>query len=164
MRYDANPLRKLGDSNPRYSHPYGSLANYWFQPLTQTSFRRFLVVTAAFSLKCGAKVLLFFECAKFLGSFFSKKRIFYSFSLLSALLFSIKRGVFAAHPSFYVAVGYGERSEFGGEMEADMLEVFLCHLQHIARVSQEYIASFLVLCHILVLAFLELFQFLFVIA
>ena len=30
-------LRKLGDSNPRYSHPYGSLANYWFQPLTQTS-------------------------------------------------------------------------------------------------------------------------------
>ena len=29
--------RKLGDSNPRYSYPYGSLANYWFQPLTQTS-------------------------------------------------------------------------------------------------------------------------------
>ena len=29
--------RKLGDSNPRYGNPYGSLANCWFQPLTQTS-------------------------------------------------------------------------------------------------------------------------------
>ena len=29
--------RKLGDSNPRYGYPYGSLANCWFQPLTQTS-------------------------------------------------------------------------------------------------------------------------------
>ncbi|MEA4903868.1 MAG: hypothetical protein VB090_03355, partial [Petrimonas sp.] len=25
------------DSNPRYSYPYGSLANCWFQPLTHTS-------------------------------------------------------------------------------------------------------------------------------
>ena len=32
-----DPLRKLGDSNPRYGNPYGSLANCWFQPLTQTS-------------------------------------------------------------------------------------------------------------------------------
>ena len=31
-------LRKLGDSNPRYGNPYVSLANWWFQPLTQTSF------------------------------------------------------------------------------------------------------------------------------
>ena len=30
-------VRKLGDSNPRYGNPYGSLANCWFQPLTQTS-------------------------------------------------------------------------------------------------------------------------------
>ena len=30
-------LRKLGDSNPRYGYPYGSLASCWFQPLTQTS-------------------------------------------------------------------------------------------------------------------------------
>ena len=30
--------RKLGDSNPRYGNPYVSLANWWFQPLTQTSF------------------------------------------------------------------------------------------------------------------------------
>ena len=29
--------RKLGDSNPRYGNPYVSLANWWFQPLTQTS-------------------------------------------------------------------------------------------------------------------------------
>ena len=33
-------LRKLGDSNPRYGYPYVSLANWWFQPLTQTSFLR----------------------------------------------------------------------------------------------------------------------------
>ena len=31
--------RKRGDSNPRYSYPYASLANLWFQPLTHTSFR-----------------------------------------------------------------------------------------------------------------------------
>ena len=30
-------LRKRGDSNPRYSYPYVSLANWWFQPLTHTS-------------------------------------------------------------------------------------------------------------------------------
>ena len=33
----AKRRRKLGDSNPRYGYPYGSLANCWFQPLTQTS-------------------------------------------------------------------------------------------------------------------------------
>ncbi len=31
-------MRREGDSNPRYSHPYGSLANCWFQPLTHLSF------------------------------------------------------------------------------------------------------------------------------
>ncbi len=30
-------LRKRGDSNPRYSYPYDSLANCWFQPLTHPS-------------------------------------------------------------------------------------------------------------------------------
>ena len=30
--------RKRRDSNPRYSFPYVSLANWWFQPLTHTSF------------------------------------------------------------------------------------------------------------------------------
>jgi hypothetical protein len=32
-------LRREGDSNPRYSYPYGSLANCWFKPLTHLSFR-----------------------------------------------------------------------------------------------------------------------------
>jgi hypothetical protein len=37
----SNPsLRREGDSNPRYSHPYGSLANYWFKPLTHLSIFR----------------------------------------------------------------------------------------------------------------------------
>lgn len=30
-------LRREGDSNPRYSFPYGSLANCWFKPLTHLS-------------------------------------------------------------------------------------------------------------------------------
>ena len=30
-------LRREGDSNPRYSYPYGSLANCWFKPLTNLS-------------------------------------------------------------------------------------------------------------------------------
>ncbi len=30
-------LRREGDSNPRYSFPYVSLANWWFQPLTHPS-------------------------------------------------------------------------------------------------------------------------------
>ena len=36
-KFLARLLRKLGDSNPRYGYPYVSLANWWFQPLTQTS-------------------------------------------------------------------------------------------------------------------------------
>ena len=69
-----NCERKLGDSNPRYGNPHGSLANCWFQPLTQTSFR---CITVALALKCGAKVMLFSDTCKFLGIyflFFSKKQ------------------------------------------------------------------------------------------
>ena len=32
-----NWWRREGDSNPRYSNPYDSLANCWFQPLTHLS-------------------------------------------------------------------------------------------------------------------------------
>ena len=35
--FDPSPLRKEGDSNPRYGYPHGSLANCWFQPLTHPS-------------------------------------------------------------------------------------------------------------------------------
>ena len=35
--FPSQPARREGDSNPRYSHPYGSLANCWFQPLTHLS-------------------------------------------------------------------------------------------------------------------------------
>lgn len=35
--FAAVALRKGGDSNPRYSFPYDSLANCWFQPLTHLS-------------------------------------------------------------------------------------------------------------------------------
>ena len=43
-----------------------------------------------------------------------------------------------------------------------MLEVLLCHAEHISAVCQEHIASVAVLCHVLVLAFLEVLQFCFV--
>ena len=40
-------LRRGGDSNPRYSFPYGSLANCWFKPLTHLSNNKFLLATLA---------------------------------------------------------------------------------------------------------------------
>ena len=49
-------------------------------------------------------------------------------------------------------------------MELDVLKVLLRHRQHIAGVGEEHIAPFLVLSHILVLALLEGFQFLLVVA
>ena len=69
-------MRKLGDSNPRYGNPYGSLANCWFQPLTQTSLPRNY---RAFALKCGAKVMPFFHSSKFFEVFFSLLLLFSSF-------------------------------------------------------------------------------------
>src|SRR5450759_2028595 len=38
-------LRREGDSNPRYSFPYGSLANCWFKPLTHLSKIIYLILT-----------------------------------------------------------------------------------------------------------------------
>ena len=63
LRYEE---RKLGDSNPRYGYPYGSLANCWFQPLTQTS------KSSADSvfLKCGANIEGIFELCKLYQSFY----------------------------------------------------------------------------------------------
>ena len=49
--------------------------------------------------------------------------------------------------------------ELRGEMESEVLEVLLCHAQHIAAVCQEHVASVAVLGHVLVLAFLEVLQF-----
>ena len=45
--------------------------------------------------------------------------------------------------------------ELARKMEADILEILLCHREHVSRVGQEYIAALAVLGHILVLAFLE---------
>ena len=44
-------------------------------------------------------------------------------------------------------------------MELDVLEVHLCHLKHITAIGQEHIASVTVFRHILILTFLESFQF-----
>ena len=73
--------RKLGDSNPRYGNPYGSLANCWFQPLTQTSLR---LSHRKWHLRsnAGAKVRTFFETAKYLPDIFSKIFVFRSFPAL----------------------------------------------------------------------------------
>ena len=51
-----------------------------------------------------------------------------------------------------------------GEMELDMLEVLLSHLQHIVGVGEEHVAAFAVFCHILVFALLECVEFSFVVA
>ena len=103
--------RKLGDSNPRYGCPYVSLANWWFQPLTQTSFllrfladsnRRtrfcrpltkpliqgtnfsFIACNLCFSIAV-AKVRLFFESASVLMKNFQEKCILQVISFHHAL-------------------------------------------------------------------------------
>ena len=50
--------RREGDSNPRYSNPYDSLANCWFQPLTHLS-------------NSADKSSAFYRSCKLLRSFFS---------------------------------------------------------------------------------------------
>ena len=55
-----SPLRKEGDSNPRYGNPYGSLANCWFQPLTHPSKMRV------------QRYDYFFVSANFWATFFEK--------------------------------------------------------------------------------------------
>ena len=49
--------------------------------------------------------------------------------------------------------------KLAGEVEADVLEVYLCHLQHIATVGEKHVSAFDILCHELVLAFLKGFEF-----
>ena len=44
-------------------------------------------------------------------------------------------------------------------MKLDVLKIHLCHLKHITAIGQEYIASVTVFRHILILTFLESFQF-----
>ena len=70
--YSLDLSRKLGDSNPRYGYPYGSLANCWFQPLTQTSKGTSDMVTEAkhHFLIAGAKVAYSFDTAKYFDNFF----------------------------------------------------------------------------------------------
>ena len=68
--------RKLGDSNPRYSYPYGSLANYWFQPLTQTSLCVSLSTGALF-LYCECKGNKKNHCCKIFPTFFIHCADFY---------------------------------------------------------------------------------------
>ena len=63
-------LRKLGDSNPRYGYPYDSLANCWFQPLTQTS-KFFMTAAIVLELRCKGKS--YFLINNTFGVFFRKK-------------------------------------------------------------------------------------------
>jgi hypothetical protein len=49
-------------------------------------------------------------------------------------------------------------------MESDVFKVLLCHTQNVTAVGQEYITAILILGHVLVLAFLEVVELLWVIA
>ena len=68
--------RKRGDSNPRYSYPYDSLANCWFQPLTHPSQCRQLgEQKRQFVAKIEKRVqryCFFLTYANFLAFFFKK--------------------------------------------------------------------------------------------
>ena len=65
--YIASVLRKLGDSNSWYDNSHGSLANCWFQPLTQTS--NFVGAKTLF-VKSSAKVGFLFQLTKHGVAFF----------------------------------------------------------------------------------------------
>lgn len=54
--------RREGDSNPRYSNPYDSLANCWFQPLTHLSSGSLLRVQ---------RYIRYFSLPNFLRCFFA---------------------------------------------------------------------------------------------
>ena len=63
-----NWWRREGDSNPRYSFPYDSLANCWFQPLTHLSVLSREMIRANLwniSWKCGCKYNAFFSFSKY---------------------------------------------------------------------------------------------------
>ena len=93
-------LRKVGDSNPRYGNPHVSLANWWFQPLTQPSNRILLPNQQASFSNAGAKILHFFCSTKFFCNFFQEICIFLWFFLfLRGIIgdkqpLSIKKGRF----------------------------------------------------------------------
>ena len=72
-KYGAKIKRKLGDSNPRYGYPHGSLANCWFQPLTQTS----LVSAPNLILRCKGSIL-FFNTQILRQLFFNKHKVFFN--------------------------------------------------------------------------------------
>ena len=71
-----NLLRKRGDSNPRYSYPYDSLANCWFQPLTHPSLCGLIGTRERqFVAKIEKRVhryCFFFNYANFCAFFFAK--------------------------------------------------------------------------------------------
>ena len=48
--------------------------------------------------------------------------------------------------------------ELAGKVEADVLEVYLRHLQHVATVGEEHVATLDILGHELILALLECFK------
>ena len=70
-------LRKEGDSNPRYGNPYGSLANCWFQPLTQTSSVPFRCPKSICSQMRVQRYEVFFSYANFSRIFSALMLIFF---------------------------------------------------------------------------------------
>ena len=88
-----NVCGSWGIRTPGTINSHGSLANCWFQPLTQTSFP--VYCTEAFSLKCGCKSKhLFLFLQMFLAKFYPILYILYYwglFTLISVVFFGEKR-------------------------------------------------------------------------
>ena len=92
----------MGDSNPRYGNPYVSLANWWFQPLTQPSSTRSGLSNRHLSFKKRVqRYKIFLTLASFFTFFFIKS----STSLISDGFLPIKSPPKTATPtllrSFY---------------------------------------------------------------
>ena len=57
---------------------------------------------------------------------------------------------------FKVSISFQmQELKFASEMELNMFEVHLSHLEHVTRVGQEHITTFSIFGHILILAFFE---------
>ena len=71
--------------------------------------------------------------------------------------------LFALHShtssSYFVSYVSVDSLEFAGEVEANILEVVLRHLEDVARIGEEDVAPLTVFRHVLVLALLEVFEF-----
>ena len=81
---------RWGIRTPGTVNPHVSLANWWFQPLTQPSSRILNRINQASFSNAGAKILYFFCSTKFFCNFFQEKCTFSYFSCFLGMIIGSK--------------------------------------------------------------------------